>query len=44
MGYTPLHYAIYFGNMKLANFLLENGADPNIQTTALKVTRKYRPL
>eukprot|EP00029_Vermamoeba_vermiformis_P003816 TRINITY_DN1434_c0_g2_i2.p1 TRINITY_DN1434_c0_g2~~TRINITY_DN1434_c0_g2_i2.p1 ORF type:complete len:1287 (+),score=109.12 TRINITY_DN1434_c0_g2_i2:289-3861(+) len=37
-GYTPLHYAIYFGNLNLVKYLLENGADANAQTTALKVT------
>lgn len=27
-GYTPLHYAAYFGHTELAAYLLEIGADP----------------
>lgn len=31
-GWTPLHWAIYYGNFPVAKWLLENGADPNIKT------------
>uniref|UniRef100_A0A673HZX7 Ankyrin-3-like n=1 Tax=Sinocyclocheilus rhinocerous TaxID=307959 RepID=A0A673HZX7_9TELE len=31
-GYTPLHVACHYGNMKIANFLLENQAKPNAKT------------
>ncbi len=32
-GWTPLHWAVYYRSLPVTKFLLENGADPNIQTT-----------
>ncbi len=32
-GWTPLHWAVYYRSLPIARFLLENGANPNIQTT-----------
>jgi ankyrin repeat protein len=37
-GYTPLHYAVMFGNVVMVKFLLEHGADPNAQASSWKVT------
>jgi|GEM_PF-5514145 len=33
LGWRPLHFAVSFGNLKLLNILLEQGANPNAQTT-----------
>lgn len=32
-GWTPLHWAVYYRSLPITKFLLENGADPNLQTT-----------
>jgi len=32
-GWTPLHWAVYYRSVPITKFLLENGADPNLQTT-----------
>ena len=32
-GYTPLHFAAYFGRLEVARLLLERGADPNAVAT-----------
>jgi ankyrin repeat protein len=32
LGYTPLHWAIYFGYPDLVELLISKGADPNIQS------------
>jgi ankyrin repeat protein len=37
--YTPLHYASYNGKLQIAKYLIENGADINVQTLDL-----YTPL
>lgn len=31
-GWTPLMWAVYYGNFPVAKWLLDNGADPNIKT------------
>jgi len=31
-GWTPLIWSVYYGNFPVTKWLLENGADPNIQT------------
>lgn len=36
MGYTPLHVACHYGNIKLVKFLLQNQADVNSQTKVTK--------
>jgi len=33
-GWTPLHWAVYYRSLAVTEFLLENGADPNLKTTA----------
>lgn len=33
-GWTPLHWAVYYRSLPVTKFLLENGADPNVQTDA----------
>ena len=32
LGYTPLHWAVYFGYPDLIELLISTGADPNIQS------------
>lgn len=32
MGYTPLHVASHYGNIKLVKFLLQHQADVNAKT------------
>lgn len=32
LGYTPLHWAAYFGYPDLIELLISKGADPNIQS------------
>lgn len=32
-GWTPLHWAVYYGNTSVTKWLLDNGSDPNIKTT-----------
>ncbi|KAF4668876.1 hypothetical protein FOL47_002833 [Perkinsus chesapeaki] len=32
-GWTPLHFAAFNGHVAIAKYLLENGANPNAQTT-----------
>lgn len=32
-GWTPLHWAVYYRSLPVTKFLLENGANPNAQTT-----------
>jgi hypothetical protein len=32
LGYTPLHWAVYFGYSDLIELLISKGADPNIQS------------
>ena len=32
LGYTPLHWAVYFGYPDLIELLISKGADPNIQS------------
>lgn len=43
LGYTPLHWAVYFGYPDLADLLISKGADPNIQSDtgryALEIAR-----
>lgn len=36
LGDTPLHVAIYRGNLDAAYILIENGANPNIQNVKNK--------
>lgn len=31
-GWTPLMWAVYYGNFPVTKWLLDNGADPNIKT------------
>ena len=31
-GWTPLHWAVYYRSLPVTQYLLENGADPNIKT------------
>lgn len=31
-GWTPLHWAVYYRSLPVTKFLLENGANPNVQT------------
>lgn len=40
MGYTPLHVASHYGNIKLVKFLLQHHADVNAKT---KVQGCLRP-
>lgn len=40
MGYTPLHVASHYGNIKLVKFLLQHQADVNAKT---KVEGRLRP-
>jgi len=43
LGYTPLHWAVYFGYADLIELLVSKGADPNIQSDtgryALEISR-----
>jgi len=43
LGYTPLHWAVYFGYADLIELLISKGADPNIQSDtgryALEIAR-----
>ncbi|HUV64301.1 MAG TPA: ankyrin repeat domain-containing protein [Sedimentisphaerales bacterium] len=43
LGYTPLHWAVYFGYPDLVELLISKGADPNIQSDtgryALEIAR-----
>jgi len=43
LGYTPLHWAVYFGYPDLIELLISKGADPNIQSDtgryALEIAR-----
>jgi ankyrin repeat protein len=43
LGYTPLHWAVYFGYSDLIELLISKGADPNIQSDtgryALEIAR-----
>lgn len=32
LGYTPLHVACHYGNLKMVNFLLKNQAKVNAKT------------
>ncbi|UPU38338.1 ankyrin repeat domain-containing protein [Geomonas paludis] len=32
-GWTPLLWAVYYGNFPVTEWLLANGADPNVKTT-----------
>ncbi|MEE6525879.1 hypothetical protein FKM82_026173 [Ascaphus truei] len=32
MGYTPLHVASHYGNIKMVNYLLQHGAKVNAKT------------
>ena len=41
MGYTPLHVASHYGNIKLVKFLLQHQADVNAKT---KVQGHPRPV
>mmetsp|Transcript_14963 Transcript_14963/g.22036 ORF Transcript_14963/g.22036 Transcript_14963/m.22036 type:complete len:176 (-) Transcript_14963:69-596(-) len=41
-GWTPLTYAAMFSHFKVAQLLLEKGADPNLQTE--EIIRKITPL
>ena len=34
-GWTPLHAAVYWGNMEAAELLVNNGADVNRSTNAV---------
>lgn len=36
LGYTPLIVACHYGNAKMVNFLLQNGACVNAKTKVLK--------
>lgn len=36
MGYTPLHVASHYGNIKLVKFLLQHQADVNAKTKVQK--------
>lgn len=36
MGYTPLHVASHYGNIKLVKFLLQHQADVNAKTKVRK--------
>ncbi|CAI4226496.1 unnamed protein product [Auanema sp. JU1783] len=44
-GFTALHYACRYGHCEIVSFLLEKGADPNIESgaklTALHMVAKY---
>lgn len=40
MGYTPLHVASHYGNIKMVKFLLQHQADVNAKT---KVEGRLRP-
>ena len=43
LGYTPLHWAVYFGYADLIELLISKGADPDIQSDtgryALEIAR-----
>jgi len=43
LGYTPLHWAVYFGYSDLIELLISKGADPNVQSNtgrfALEIAR-----
>ena len=41
-GYTALHYSSRAGNCKIVNYLLDNGADPNVQTKSGKESPLHR--
>lgn len=40
-GWTALHWAAYYGQPKVAQWLLDHGADPNMKT--LKSYGRYKP-
>lgn len=41
-GYTALHYASRAGNIQIIEYLLDHGADPNVQTKSGKDTPLHR--
>jgi len=40
-GMTPLMYAAYKGSVEVVEFLLQNGADPNVDSTKDAVSHVY---
>lgn len=37
MGYTPLHVACHYGNVKMVHFLLKNQAKVNAKTKVIEI-------
>jgi ankyrin repeat protein len=43
-GFTPLHYAAYFGGPEATRFLIENGADVEAPSRNMEFAPEARPL
>lgn len=41
LGFTPLHYAIFGGNVEIVEALLDNGAKVNPETRSTKISSRY---